>query len=297
MHFFRNITAYSYKKELDFTALEPALEELAFAPCSEQSMSSEGFVHVIGQGTDEAHFTHHYAAGILFAVQSETRIIPPRVVDDRLAQLLDSIEKKEGRRPGSRERKRLKEEVVHDLMAKSFTSKIRTRALLDTERGLLLVDTASRKVADGIVSHLRSAMGSFPCYALSTRQAPAAWMTDLVRSGNLPSKLELGDACVLKGPESAKVTIKNLDLRGEDVQGHVDSGMFITQVDMVRNDEFSWVLDDALTVRKFNCLAEVDMPDSGEIEAEINARIFLLLSHYRILLDQLDEQLGINYAA
>lgn len=271
MHFFRNITAYSFKKEIDFTALEPALEELAFSPCAEQSMSSEGFVHVIGQGTDQAHFTHHYAGGILFAVQSETRIIPPRVVDDRLAQALERIEKNEGRRPGSRERKRLKEEIVHDLMAKSFTSKMRTRALLDTERGLLLVDTASRKVADGIVSHLRSAIGSFPCVSLSTRLAPAVWMTDLVKSGNLPPKLELGDACVLKGPESAKVTIKNLDLRGEDVQGHVASGMFITQVDMVRSDEFSWVLDDALTVRKFNCLAEVDMPDSGEIEAEINA--------------------------
>lgn len=295
MHYFRNIIAYSFNKSLDFTCLEPALSELAFTPCPVTAMVSEGFVEVVGQGTDDAQFTHHFADGILFAVQTETRIIPPRVVDERLSQVIAQIEQREGRRPGSRERKMLKEQVVEDMMRTSFTSKARTRALLDTQRGLLLVDTSSRKVGDSIASHLRSALGSFPCIGLTARMSPAAWMTSLVKSGNLPEKMALGESCVLKGPDSAKVTIKNLDLRGDEVLGHLDAGLLITQMDLVNDENFAWVLGDDLTIRKFQCLAEVELPDEGDITAELNARIFLLLSHFRMLLDQLDDQMGINY--
>lgn len=296
MHFFRNIIAFTYPDGMDFTALEPAMELLAFQPCAAQAMSSEGFVPVLDEGTDAPRYTHQYGGCIVFSVQIETRIVPPRVVDDVLHQRLAEIEAKEGRRPGGRERKRLKDDVIAELMAKSFTSKTRTRAMIDLERRLLLVDTSSRKVADGIASHIRSALGSFPCVALTTRMPAMVWMTSVARSGNLPKNLGLGDSCVIKGPDSAKVTIKKLDLRGEEVQGHLEAGMCISQLQLAYADQFTWVLDEALTVRQFTCVAEVEMPDDGEVENELSARMFLLSTHFRQLIDVLNDQVGINFA-
>ena len=296
MHIFRNIVAFSFPSNIDFNALEGALEGLAFQACPAQAMSSEGFVPVLGEGTEQPKFSHQHSGAINFAVQTEVRIVPPRVVDEHLQKRLAEIEEKEGRKPGSRERKRLKEDVVASLMAQSFTTKTRTRAMIDVDRGLLLVDTASRKVAENVTSHLRSALGSFPCIALTARMSPMIWMTHLVSSEVAPEGLAIGSCCTLKGPDSAKVTIKNLDLRGQEVQGHLEAGMTISQLEMGFVERFTWVLDDALVVRNFRFTGEVEHEEHDDAESWLNAQMFLLVSNFRVLIDLLDSCMGINFA-
>nr|WP_312130745.1 recombination-associated protein RdgC [Stenotrophomonas pavanii] len=296
MHFFRNITAFSFPKKLDLTELEPALEVLAFQPCAPQALSSEGFVPVEGEGSDAPRYVRECSGAYLVAVQAESRVLPRRVVDEQLGARLKEIELKEGRHPGGRERRRLKEELVADLLARSFTVKDRTRALLDGERGLLLVETSSRKAAENIASHLRSALGSFPCVPLSTRVAPCTWMSSMVRDGQLPAPMTLGESCVLKGGESSQVTIKRLDLGGEEVLGHLTAGMSVARLALDSPELFGFELDETLVVHKFNCHVEVEMPDEGELLAALDTRVFLLVSHYRKLIDVLDDQLGINFA-
>ncbi|QRD62712.1 recombination-associated protein RdgC (plasmid) [Xanthomonas citri pv. citri] len=297
MHLFRNITAFAFPSTLDFSKLEPALELLAFQPCAPQALSSEGFVPVEGEGTAAARFARLCSGAILVAVQTETRILPPRVVDERLRERLLEIEATQGRQPSGGERRRLKDDVVAELLSRSFTVKDRTRALLDIERGLLLVDTSSRKAAERIASHLRSALGSFPCVPLSFRTAPSQWMSRLVRDRQLPPRFCMGESCVLKGPDASQVTIKKLDLGGEEVLGHLTAGMTVSRLAMESPELFAFELDEALVVRRFDCQAEVEVAGGEDPLAALDAQVFLLVQHYRQLIDMLDEQLGINFAS
>ncbi|MCW0399249.1 recombination-associated protein RdgC (plasmid) [Xanthomonas sontii] len=296
MHLFRNIIGFAFPKALDLSTLELALGELAFQPCAAQALSSEGFVPVEGEGGDTPRFTRECGGAVLVAVQTETRVLPGRVVDQRLRERLKEIQEQEGRQLASRERKRLKDDVVADLLSRSFTVKDRTRALLDSERGLLLVDTSSRKKGENIASHLRSALGSFPCVPLSCRTAPSAWMSRIVRDGQPPATMALGESCVLKGGESSQVTIKRLDLGGEEVLGHLKAGMVVARLALESPELFGFELDETLAVRKFDCTAPVDTVEHEDPLVALDARVFLLVSHYRQLIDMLDEQLGINLA-
>ena len=297
MKFFNNIIAFSFPPTMDFGALEQMIEELKFAPCEPSAMSSAGFVPPV-MGGDDAPLVHRYNDMILLALQTETRVVPPRAVDDRLAQMLKEVEEREGRVPGSRARKAMKEQVVSELMGKSFTVKSRVLAILDQNRHLLLVNTSSRKEAETFASHLRSAMGSFPAIPLSCKSSPIMVMTHWLASKNAPELLTLGDSCTLKGPDSAQVTIKNLDLHSEEVEGHLQSGLTVSKLALLSGDSYALELDEHLVLRKFNILAEPpeDLDDEDRYAAT-NASLFMLITHVRMALDQLDAALQFNYAA
>lgn len=80
MHFSKAIV-FSYPPGLDFTPLEAMLAELPFKPCEPSAMSSEGFVPPVYM--DDAPFAYRTGELILIAVQTESRIVPPAVVDER----------------------------------------------------------------------------------------------------------------------------------------------------------------------------------------------------------------------
>ena len=293
---FTKVIAFSFPKSLDFTPLEAMLADLAFKACEPSAMSSEGFVPPVYM--DDAPFAYRTGDLILIALQSESRIVPPAVVNERLAAKVKEIEVKEGRIPGSRTRRKLKEEVIAELMLRSFTVKKKTFAMLDLERNLFLVNTSSRKAAEILVSHIRAAMGSFPVIPLSTPDMPASRMTDWLASGNLPDGWSLGDECVLKGPDSASVRIKGVDLHSEEVVRHLEAGMKVSRLAAGVGEDYEFVLDESLAVTKFGVLVEAELPEETEdMCAYTNAQLFLFITYYRKLFDSLNESFQISLAA
>ncbi|QOX05432.1 MULTISPECIES: recombination-associated protein RdgC [Xanthomonas] len=285
MHFSKAIV-FSYPPGLDFTPLEAMLAELPFKPCEPSAMSSEGFVPPVYM--DDAPFAYRTGELILIAVQTESRIVPPAVVDERLEAKVKEHEDKEGCRPGGRMRKRLKEEVVAELMARSFTVKKKAFALIDQERHFFVVNTSSRKTAETVVSHVRAAIGSFPAIPLSSPDLPASRMTEWLASGNLPELWTLGDECVLKGPDSASVRIKGVDLHSEEVAKHLEAGMKVSRLAASVGDDYEFVLDESLAVSKFSVLVETELPDGqDDMQAHVDAELLLFATYFRRLLDSL----------
>src|SRR3546814_18526345 len=76
-----------------------------------------------------------------------------------------------------RSRKRLKEDLVHELLPRAFVKPSRTDAMLDLEHGLCIVDSSSRKSAEGVVSEIRNALGSFPALTPNAEVAPGSVLT------------------------------------------------------------------------------------------------------------------------
>jgi recombination associated protein RdgC len=135
-------------------------------------LSSRGFVPPFGQHHDA--FQQLCDGARWLTVGGEDKLLPGAVVNDLLQKKLAAIEEKEGRKPGGRTRKRLKDDLVTELLPRAFVRPVRSDALLDGTLGVIAVDTSSRKTGrESVVSRSPSRAGQLPGAAAERRSRAA----------------------------------------------------------------------------------------------------------------------------
>ena len=108
--FFRNLTLFRFPTSLDVSGLESQLSACALKPVGPLELSSRGFIPPFGR--DAEALSHRIGDALWLTVGNEDKLLPGAVVNDLLQKKLAELEQKEGRRPGGRTRKRLKEDLV-----------------------------------------------------------------------------------------------------------------------------------------------------------------------------------------
>jgi recombination associated protein RdgC len=302
--FFRNLTLYRFPVSLDLSDLEKHLAGCALKPVGPLEVSSRGFVPPMprkGDGDDaEAALSHRIGDAIWLSVGSEDRLLPSAVVNDLLQKKLAEVERKEGRRPGGRTRKRLKEDLVHELLPRAFVRPGRVDAILDLEHGICAVDSASRKQADNVVAEIRNALGSFPALPLNAEVAPRAVLTGWIAGEPLPDGLTLGDECELRdaADKGAVVKCQRQELTGDEIGKHLESGKQVARLALTLDDHASFVLGEDLVLRKFKLLdGAVDSLESTErddIHAELDARFALMSAELKRLFSVVEPALKLS---
>ena len=298
--FFRNLTLFRFPTTTKLDDLDAGLAECQLKPVGPMELSSRGFISPFGRDADELSFKLNDA--LWLTVGGEDRLLPGSVVNDLLAKKLAEIEKKEGRKPGGRTRKRLKDELIVDLLPRAFIKPGRTDALLDLTHGLVVVDSSSRKSAENVVSEIRRALGSFPALPLSAEIAPRSILTGWLAGEPLPDGLTLGDECELRDPmeQGAVVKCQRMELQGEEIDQHLESGKQVTRLALNLDDHVSFVLGEDLVVRKFKLLdGAVDSLENTEREdlrAELNARFALMSAEVKRLFVVLEGALKLSKA-
>lgn len=298
--FFRNLTLFRFPTSLDFTDLESHLEPVRLKPVGALELSSRGFVSPFGR--DGEALSHRIADALWLTVGGEDKLLPGAVVNDLLAKKLAEMEQKEGRKPGGRARKRLKEDLVHELLPRAFVRPSRTDALIDLEHGICVVDTSSRKNAENVVSEIRHALGSFPALPLNAEVAPRAVLTGWIAGEPLPEGLSLGDECELKdaADKGAVVKCQRQELTGDEIGKHLEAGKQVTRLALTLDDHVSFVLGEDLVIRKFKLLdGAVDQLESTErddIRAELDARFALMAGEVKRLFSVLEPALKLSKA-
>ena len=296
--FFRNLTLFRFPTSLDLTEIENRLAECALKPVGALELSSRGFISPFGR--DGESLSHKISDAIWLSVGSEEKILPGAVVNDLLARKLEEIERKEGRKPGGRARKRLKEDLVHELLPRAFVRPGRTDALLDLSHGLCVVDSSSRKAAENVVSEIRHALGSFPALPVNAEVAPRSILTGWVAGEPLPEGLAIGDECELKdaADKGAVVKCQRQELQSDEIAKHLESGKQVTRLALTLDDHVSFVLGEDLVVRKFKLLeGAVDALESTErddVRAELDARFALMAGEAKRLFNVLEPALKIS---
>ncbi|HKN78537.1 MAG TPA: recombination-associated protein RdgC [Lysobacter sp.] len=296
--FFRNLTLFRFPTSLDLTEIENRLAECALKPVGALELSSRGFISPFGR--DGESLSHKISDAIWLSVGSEEKILPGAVVNDLLARKLEEIERKEGRKPGGRARKRLKEDLVHELLPRAFVRPGRTDALLDLSHGLCVVDSSSRKAAENVVSEIRHALGSFPALPVNAEVAPRSILTGWVAGEPLPEGLTIGDECELKdaADKGAVVKCQRQELQSDEIAKHLESGKQVTRLALTLDDHVSFVLGEDLVVRKFKLLeGAVDALESTErddVRAELDARFALMAGEAKRLFNVLEPALKIS---
>jgi recombination associated protein RdgC len=296
---FRNLTLFRFSKDLakSFKSLETDLAKKPLRHCGKIELATRGFVSPYGQDSEElVHRSQHFA---LVTIGAEDKLMPSSVVNDELAARLQKIKAKSGKNVGSRERKRLKEEVLTDLLPQAFIRRSKRNAYLDMENGWLVLDTSSRKAAEESLSELREALGSFPATPMAPEESPRILMTDWVVNGKLPTGLELGDECELRDPAEAGAVVRcrRQDLESDEVREHVKSGKQVFQLGLVFEERIAFVLGEDLIVRKLRFL-DLVQDELGETErdsaiAELDAQFALMTLELQRVLAQLDQWFGL----
>ena len=298
--FFRNLTFFRFPDALDLSELETQLANCALKPVGALELSSRGFIPPFGR--DAEALSHRIGDAIWLSVGSEDKLLPAAVVNDLLQKKLAELEEKEGRRPGGRARKRLKEDLVHELLPRAFVRPGRTDAILDLEHGICVVDTSSRKQAENVVSEIRQALGSFPALPLNAEIAPRSVLTGWIAGEPLPDGLSLGDECELKdaADKGAVVKCQRQELLSDEVARHLEAGKQVTRLALALDDHVSFVLGEDLVVRKFKLLeVAVDSLESTERDyllAELDARFALMSGELKRLFAVLEPALKLGRA-
>jgi len=296
--FFRNLTLFRFPASMDFSQLDTLLAEVPLKPVGPLELSSRGFVSPFGRNDPE--LSHRIGDAVWVTVGGEDKLLPSAVVNDLLGKKLAEIEQKEGRKPGGRTRKRIKEDLVHELLPRAFVRPVRSDAMLDLEHGFIAVDSASRKSAEAVVSEIRGAMGSFPAMPLNAEVAPRSILTGWIAGEDLPEGLALGEECELKDAMDGGAVVKcqNQELQGEEIAKHLEAGKQVTRLALTLDDHLSFVLGEDLVIRKLKFLDgaidQLENTENQDVRAELDARFALMSGEVRRLFVVLEKALKLS---
>jgi len=296
---FRNLTLFRFSESSakSLKSLEDKLAEQRLRACGPQELATQGFISPYGR-TEES-LTHSIANYMMFTAAREDKLLPGSVVNEELSARLKKIAEKEGRKVGSKERKRLKDEVLTDLLPRAFTRLSKLNVYVAPKTGWLVLDTASRKGAEEAVTTLREALGSFPAVPMAAEESPRNLMTEWLIHGKLPAGLALGDECELRDPAETGATVRcrRQDLETDEVREHLKSGKQVFQLGLVYDDRISFTLGEDLAVRKLRFLDQVQ-DELGETDrdsrlAELDAIFALMTLELERLLAKFEEWFGL----
>lgn len=298
--FFKNLTFFIFPAsfsglfpspvETAFDELDQRLGECRLRPIGELELHTRGFVSPVGRNSEQ--MTHRVGSCTWITVGGEDKILPGSVVNDLLQKKVQEIENKDGRKLGGRARKRLKEDLVHELLPRAFSKPGRCDAYFDFARHFIVVDTSSRGRAEQVISEIRKATGSFPALPMSAQTGVRSVLTGWIAGGELPNGFTLGESCELRGLEDMQVTVRNIELGGNEISAHLEAGLQCTRLALVFEDRLAFEIDESLAIRKLNfldgCIDELESSTHDDVMAEMDARFALMSGEIGRLFDRLD---------
>ncbi|MBX9757000.1 MAG: recombination-associated protein RdgC [Pseudomonas sp.] len=296
---FRNLLVYRLTQDLPFDAqaLETALAAKPARPCASQELSTYGFIAPFGKGED-APLVHVSQDFMLIAARKEDRILPGSVVRDALKEKVEEIEAEQMRKVYKKERDQLKDEIIQAFLPRAFIRRSATFAAIAPKLGLILVNAASPKRAEDLLSTLREAIGSLPVRPLTVKVAPTATLTEWVKTQKAADHFTVLDECELRDTQEdgGIIRCKRQDLTSEEIQLHLSAGKQVTQLSLAWQDKLSFVLDDKTIIKRlrFEDLLQDQAEQDGGDDAlgQQDASFTLMMLTFGEFLPQLFEALG-----
>ncbi|ANC83040.1 recombination-associated protein RdgC [Pseudomonas putida] len=296
---FKNLLTYRLTQEVPFEpeALEAALASKPARPCASQELTTYGFVAPFGKGED-APLVHVSGEYLLIAARKEERILPSSVVNDAVKEKVEEIETEQMRKVYKKERDQIKDEIIQAFLPRAFIRRSMIFAAIAPRLGVILVNSASAKRAEDLLSTLREVMGSLPVRPATVKIAPVATMTDWIKSQQAAEGFYVLDECELRdtAEDGGIVRCKRQDLTGEEIQLHLSTGKVVTQLALAWQDKLSFILDDKMVIKrlKFEELLQEQAEQDGGDEAaqQFDASFQLMMMTFAEFLPVLFEALG-----
>jgi len=257
---FKNLLIYRFSQpfELNAEALNEALTPHAAHPCGRHELTSYGWVAPLGRhGSELVHATN---GNRMICARKEEKVIPAAVVRELTEEKVVGLEESEGRKVRAKEKRAIRDEIMHDMVNQAFTRSSQTFAYIDAKGGQLIVDASAPKQAEELIVLLRKSLGSLPVVPTATQQSPTVVMTRWLQQGHADAPLTLGDECELREPgeEGGIVRCRKLDLTGDEVQAHLNHGRLAVKLGVEWNERLSCILTEELAIKRLKFLDIVE---------------------------------------
>jgi len=296
---FKNLLVYRLTQGLavDAAALEEALKTKKARTPGSQELSTYGFVPPFGTAED-APMVHVSSDYWLVGARKESRILPGTVVRDAVKEKVKEIESTQSRKVYKKERDQIKDEVIQAFLPRAFLRRSQYFAAIAPKQGLIIVNSASAKNAEDLLSTMREVLGTLPVRPVTLKIAPPATMTEWLRTGKAGEDFYVLDECELRDTheDGGVVRCKRQDLTSEEIHTHLAMGKVVTQMSIAWQDKLSFTLDDKACIKrlKFEDLLQDQASADGGDDAlgQLDASFTLMMLTLQTLLPALYEALG-----
>lgn len=265
---FRNLQLYRLIEKFGHTpeSLHAALAQRPFKPCAGLDTFSAGWVPPAGREASE--LVHLSNGRIMVCLRREDRILPSSVVREHVEEKAEAIAQAEARAIGRKERQRIRDEVLVDLLPRAFTRSSHLFAYIDPAAGWVVVDSGTAKKAEELLSALRETLGSLRVKPLSVNQAPASVLTRWLEAASAPG-FALGDECELREPvdNGGVMRGRRIDLASAEVKSHLDAGMQAAKLAVEWQERIGCMLCDDLGIRRLRFL-DLVMEEAADTETD-----------------------------
>ena len=248
MCWFKNAMAYRLTSKIDLSKIEEALQTEKFTPCEKSDYSRFGWSEPLH---DTGLLAYQASGHILLVSCKEEKNLPAYAVNRKLAERLAELEEKEERKLKKIEKQALKDAVISEMLPHAFSKFTYTAIWIDTNKGLVFVDSSSAKKAEDSLALLRKSLGSLPVVPLTFNSDISAVMTDWLSNNNAPEWATLLEDCKLKDfTVDNEITIKRQDLDNEEILNLIEHGNSVVSLAIQRENHLSFVLNQDCTLGK-----------------------------------------------
>ena len=270
---FKNLALYRLTEpfSLDVTELEEKLNDKQFRPCSSHDQFSLGWTSPIGNASEQ--LIHTSNGFMMLCLKKEEKVIPAAVINEMLAEKVTEKEEQEMRKLSRKEKTALKDELIFELLPRAFSFSKKTFAYIDPKGGWIVVDAASAKKAEDLLSYLRKCLGSLPVVPINTVDQPVITMTQwLTDNKTVPNDVVVEDECELRSPEEdgSIIRCKRHNLGLPEIINHLDTGKQVIKLAVNWTDRLSFIIDENLAIKRLKFLDLIqDQVSDTEADDEI----------------------------
>ncbi len=278
------------------TQLEEVLETARFAPCGGSQEKSVGWIEPRGQA--HGALVEVIDGQWMLRQMVETKAVPGSVVKRKVEERAQQIEASTGRKPGKKEKRELAEDARQSLLPMAFTKQSNVLVWIDPANARLTLDAGSQTKADETMTALVSAIDGLAVQLIDTQTSPAVAMAEWLSTHEAPGGFSVDRECELKAPDESRAVVRYTRhaLDTDEVSQHIAMGKVPTRLALTWNDRVSFVLTEAMQLKKV-ALLDVVLEDKPAAAGDgkddgFDTDVALITGELRQLLPALLEALG-----
>ena len=291
---FKNLMVYRIDAgwQPSFAQMQDSLEAERFVPCGASQENAIGWVEPRGEA--HAPLVEVVAGQLILKLKIETKSVPTSVVNRKAKERSSQIETTTGRKPGKKEMREIKDDVKLSLMPMAFTKEASIWVWIDPEAQFLMLDVGTQAKADEVVTLLAKSFAGLGMKLLNTQMSPQASMSSWLLEQEPPACLTVDRECELKAADESKAVVRYVRhaLDTEEVKQHIAAGKLPTRLALTWDSRVSFVLTEALQLKKLTFLDSVFEGTSSEKDEGFDADVAIATGELRKLLPDLLEALG-----
>ena len=238
-------------------ALEKALASHRFTECGASQDKSVGWT--APRGLSHGDLVEVVGGQWVLKLAIEVKTVPGSVIKRKVQSEVDHIETTTGRKPGKKERRTLADDARLSLLPVAFSKQSSIMVWINPKDQWMVLDAGSQAKADEVLTSLVKALQGFAVNVVHTQASPAVAMAHWLGSKDAPAGFNVDRECELKASDASKAIVRYTrhPLDTDEVTQHIAAGKVPTRLALTWNDRISFVLTEALALKKLAFLDAV----------------------------------------